>query len=67
MVDERLDFLLDSRDRTEVKQVLVWPDDSPDGLAEGHFVHRVLDPSPERGPDVAEEDTAPEEASSTRD
>jgi hypothetical protein len=57
----------DGRERTEVEQVLVWPDDSPDGLAEEHFVHRVLDHNPERGPDVAEEDTTPEEASNTRD
>jgi hypothetical protein len=57
----------DGRERPGVKQGLVWPTDSPDGLAEEHVVHRVLDHNPTRSPDVAEDDTTPEEASSTRD
>lgn len=43
----------DGRERTEVEQVFVRPDGSPDGLAERHFVHRVLDHNPERAPDDA--------------
>jgi len=41
------------RSGPEVEQVFVCSPDSPDGLGARHFVHRVLDRNPERGPDVA--------------